>query len=193
MMNHEKKGIVTLIKAPNPLIILILIWIITITSYSFGISYNIQNNTGLLAVIALISLVCFTAAFYVSYRYAPMKSTALDMSASYEKLSTNKLRLFCIFAVLACMGIVVWNLYNSGGFPYMTVWGYKVTDYKSYGRFKGILFPLMFLLFMVSSLEKRKIYEWIIKLFCLSVGWLYVSRAVYSSCFVTRYICHHLV
>jgi len=161
----------------NPLLIIILVWIMTICTYAYPVSYDIPNNISKLLFIAVISIASFVLAYFPIYLYTLSICKKTQQVHEPSRASRRRLRAFLAFATLICLAIVSWTLVKDGLFPFMKVIGYEVKDYQSFGRFKGILFPMMFVLFMVSSLERRRTINWGIKLVCLLIAWLYVSRA----------------
>ena len=159
----------------NPFTMCAIIWALVISTYLMDVSYSIDpQSVGLLIGVAVLSIACFGAAYYITCKYI---ATTAKMNPLVDRVSPQKLRYFYVAALGLCLVIVIWNLFQSGLFPYMAAYGYKVKNYKQYGRFKGVLFPMLFIMCMLASLEKKVLLRLSVQFFCLAVAWLYLSRA----------------
>lgn len=156
----------------NPLVLFSANWLLMLVTLSFQITYVTYPNPGMPLLLFGMSLSSFLFGYLVSrtllHRW-PTRSDSLSYSLDTTRLWQLNL-LFCI----AAMMIVVFNWVLSGPPPAIG----DPSSYLTYGRFKQVLFPLLVVVTVNSTLDPVR---WRKVLFAMfGIGWmaLYITRGL---------------
>jgi oligosaccharide repeat unit polymerase len=142
----------------NPLVIFVLNWALMLVTLSFQVTYVTYPTMGIPILLFGLSLGSFLLGYLVArtllHRW-PTRGEALPYTLDMTKLWQANL-LFCGAAML----IIVFNWAWSGPPPALG----DPASYLTYGRFKQVLFPLLVVVTVNSTLDAS---HWRKALFCL--------------------------
>ena len=161
----------------SPLFIFPAVWLIGITTYIFAmdLSFIFNQNYQVLVLIFFLSNIIFIST-YLSLRLNNNGFIIRNNNLYNINLNQNKLKRIKRILTLLALLIIFYNLYNSGLFPFFRIFNYDVVDYYEYGRFKGVLIPLLNVIGLLNIFEKRKLSNVICFIFVISIFILSLLR-----------------
>ena len=138
----------------SPLSIFTFVWLFSIAIYLFSIdvSYKINSSSNLLIPVFLVSITVFSLT-YLSFKLnvSHLQRMYIDNS---KYINTQNIQIINRLIIIVIILITLYNFLLFGPMPFFSVLGYDTINYKEYGRFKGVLIPLLTLLGLLSTYEK---------------------------------------
>jgi oligosaccharide repeat unit polymerase len=156
----------------NPLVIFLANWALMLISLSIQITYVTYPNMGIPVLLFVISLGSFLFGYLVSRTLLhqwPTRSETFSYMLDVTQLWQLNV-LFCIAALL----IIVFNWLFSGPPPALG----DPTSYLTYGRFKQVLFPLLVIVTVNSSLDPSRWRRALFMMFGVAGMTLYITRGL---------------
>ncbi|MBT5407139.1 MAG: oligosaccharide repeat unit polymerase [Gammaproteobacteria bacterium] len=161
----------------SPLFIFPAIWLLGIAIYIFAkdFSFIFNQNYQILFLIFSLSNIIFIGA-YLSFRLNINKLLIRDINSFEMNLNQNKVRRVKGVLVFFALIIVIYNLYSSGLFPILRIYNSDVENYFEYGRFKGLLIPLLNVIGLLNIFEKNKFSKTLFFILVISIFIFYILR-----------------
>ncbi len=161
-------------KIVNPFQLFLVIWLVGLGTYTVKISTLLSPNQGILWVIFIFSIVFFALGFFgirvISELYAlTARKNYYSIVISQRRLTITLVMLWLVTAI-----IVLLNLASQGLPPVFSTFGFNTLNYKEYGRAKGVLYPLLIALFVLTIYSEKR--------------WLSKLMRIWSTCLLIAYI-----
>ncbi|WP_456460217.1 O-antigen polymerase [Desulfurobacterium sp.] len=171
----------------NPFVLFVLVWLLMLITYFLQISCFMVPKYTLLFLVFFISVLCFLFGYLfcrIIFEISDfnicrnlIKSQSGKVRVNRLIVSSIKLRLVYIILFIIIFLIVFLNFIMFGNPPILGFFGKRVAfNYSTYGRFKGILFPTLSVLFLISIFDRNKLLSTCIKLFVMLIFVIYVTR-----------------
>lgn len=162
----------------NPLVLFCLNWVAMLVALSFQITYVSYPSMGMPFLLFGLSLVSFLIGYLISrmllHRW-PTRSEPLAYSLDLTQLWQSNI-LFCIAALI----IIIFNWALSGPPPALG----DPTSYLTYGRFKQVLFPLLVVVTVNSTLDSVRWRKALFAMFGIAGMALYITRGLLMVAFL---------
>ena len=161
----------------SPLFIFTIVWIISLVSYLFAIniSFIINPNYQILLFTFIVSYSIFFIT-YLSLAINKNYTTVNNIIKPILQINGYRLKLINRIILISIITIVLYNYHTFGGFPFYSFFGYDVMVYYEYGRFKGLLIPLLTIFGLLSIFKKNIVYRLVIIFFVVSLFVFYILR-----------------
>lgn len=134
----------------SPLVIAWCVWIGTFLVYNMRLSASMDWRPLIAGGLIASVLIPFSAGYLSSASLSLKKAHGLlNVGALLNTRRTQ--RLLVSFGIIA-VSIILFNFWYSGFPPIFSLFGVHTESYMSYGRFKGVLFPLLCTIVVLSTL-----------------------------------------
>jgi len=151
------------------------IWIIILFLYSFGISYSFYPYWTTLLFLCIFCLSVFFSGYLTIYILSKIKcrgdATVNVLHVKEGSVGKVDLLLFVLSAI-----VVIYNYYKFGLPPIVDVLGFESSNYHEYGKFRGVLTPILSSIFLISSFENKVYKNIFFKSYSLLVLICYINR-----------------
>lgn len=156
----------------NPLVLFCVNWVLMLVSLSCQITYVTYPDMGMPFLLFGLSLSSFLFGYLVSrtlLHHWPTRSESLPYSLDLTRLWQTNL-LFCGASIL----IIAFNWVLSGPPPALG----DPSSYLTYGRFKQVLFPLLVVVTVNSTLDTTRWRKVLFAMFGIGGMALYITRGL---------------
>jgi len=160
----------------NPFLVFLLIWVTGLSVYSVGIADFLHPDQTVLWFVFWVSLVFFAFGFFGISLVIRLFQGKCDRGRVGVLVDQQRLEQTMFVLWLLSAFIVLYNIAIQGLPPMFAFFGVDTEIYKGYGRWKGLLFPILMAIFLFTLFSDRR---WLkVLLRCWSLAWLflYISR-----------------
>ncbi|HED37856.1 MAG TPA: oligosaccharide repeat unit polymerase [Ignavibacteria bacterium] len=155
----------------HPLLIFIVVWLMSVFLYSLRIAWFMPDDVYLLYKLFFVSTVYFAIGFY-PFQFIKKKS---DIEPS-RIIMPDRLKLLTLTFSGVIVAILLFNLKYYGYPPLFSLFHLAAFNYMEYGNFKGLLCPMLSILFLISVFEKKRYLNVTMKGFPILIFILYMTR-----------------
>lgn len=156
----------------NPLVLFCLNWVAMLVALSFQVTYVSYPNMGIPLLLFILSLASFLFGYLIS-RMLLHRWPARSEPFAYA-LDVTQLWQANLFFAVASLIIIFFNWMLSGPPPALG----DPTSYLTYGRFKQVLFPLLVVITVNSTLDPVRWRKALFALFGIASMALYITRGL---------------
>lgn len=161
----------------NPLLVFTVVWCMVVFFSLLEISYSFSGGFSSLFLLFFVSFLGFYLGYFCVRLMFCVASKRVGVYLPGRFYFREGAGFFIFAVVIFSIGIILLNFFLEGLPPFFSILGYETRNYLEYGRLKGVLFGLVIFLFLI-SFYFSSVLSFFLKVFCLSVLILYVSRGL---------------